>query len=425
MTGVEDPIAPGLARTRLGRYEIDASLSGGNMGSVYRAHDVETGAPVVLKRVHAGGESSGFNLTACQTEARLLSFLRHPRVAVVIDHFHDPDGGYTLVTEFVEGSDLQRALWARGKPGLPVTEVLERAREACEALAYIHSQQVVHADVKPANIVCGGDGSVLVDFGLAVRMGEFDGPDAASGGTARFMAPEVFAGDPPSPRSDVYSLAATIWHLVSGMPPVYGEDTPLAETVTGVSPRLEQALRAGLQLHPERRIASAEEFASELGMPLGELRGASLALSVENAGAPRELLEALVRTAAAVFEAASVSIALADPETGELRYVAVWGAVAKEVLDVRVPAGHGIVGSAVATGAPEAVPSCANDPRFARNVAGEIGYMPLTMLVVPLQRGDRCVGALQIVDRRDGGVYGVGDLPRAVLFGELAAAALE
>jgi len=425
MTGVDSAAAPALGGARLGRYEVEASLSGGAMGSVYRAHDVETGTRVVLKRVHPDGQSGGFNLTACQTEARLLTFLRHPRVAVVIDHFQDPDGGYTLVTEWVEGSDLQRALWDRGKPGLPVAEVLERAREACEALAYIHSQQVVHADVKPANIVCGNDGGVLVDFGLAVQVGEFDGPNAATGGTARFMAPEVFAGDPPTPRSDVYSLAATIWHLASGMPPVYGEDTPLAETVPGVSKRLEQALRAGLELHPEHRISSAEEFAAELGMPLGEKRGASLALSVDDPGAPRELIEAVVRTAAAVFEAASVSIALADPGTGELRYVAVWGAVAKEVLDVRVPAGRGIVGAAVASGLPEVVPSCANDPRFARNVAGAIGYMPLTMLVVPLLRGDLCLGALQIVDRRDGGVYGVADLPRAVLFGELTAAALE
>ena len=95
------------------------------------------------------------------------------------------------------------------------------------------------------------------------------------------------------------------------------------------------------------------------------------------------------------------------------------------MLDVRVPAGRGIVGAAVTSGVPEAVPSCANDPRFARNVAGEIGYMPISMLVVPLLRDDRCVGALQIVDRRDGGVYSAADLPRAVIFGELAAAALE
>jgi len=157
---METVTATGLG-TRLGRYEIDATLSGGNMGSVYRAHDVETGASVVLKRVHENGHASGFNLTAAKTEARLLSFLRHPRVAVVVDHFHDPDGHYTLVTGFVEGPDLQRVLWDRGKPGLPVAEVLERAHEALDALAYIHSQQVVHADVKPANssaeaILCSG-----------------------------------------------------------------------------------------------------------------------------------------------------------------------------------------------------------------------------------------------------------------------------
>jgi hypothetical protein len=239
------------------------------------------------------------------------------------------------------------------------------------------------------------------------------------------MAPEVFAGDPPSPRSDVYSLAATVWNLLAGSPPVYGDDTPLAETVRGVSPELEQVLRSALELRPEQRITSADELAALLGVPLGEERGASLGLSVDDPGAPRELIEAVVRTAAAVFEAASVSIALADSQTGELRYVAVWGAVAKEVLGVRVPAGHGIVGATVTSGMPEAIPDCARDPRFAGDVAGEIGYMPVTMLVVPLLRGSRCVGALQIVDRRDGNVYDAGDLPRGMLFAELAAAALE
>ena len=288
----------------------------------------------------------------------------------MIDHFHDPDGGYTLVTEFVEGSDLQRMLWDRGKPGLPVTEVLERTREACEALAYIHSQQVVHADVKPANIVCGGDGSVLVDFGLAVRVGEFDGPDAASGGTARFMAPEVFAGDPPSPRSDVTASPRRSGTSSRGCRPSTAR-TPRSPRPSRVSrPVSSGRFARACSSSPERRIASAEEFAAELGMPLGEHRGASLTLSVEDPGVPRDLVEALVRTAAAIFEAASVSIGLVSPDTGELRYVAVWGAVAKEVLDIRVPAGQGIVGAAVASGDPEAVPICSDDPRFAEEPRG-------------------------------------------------------
>ena len=394
------------------------------MGSVYRAHDVETGVPVVLKRLRDDWRSGDEYANVLATEARLLSFLRHPRVAVIVDHFRDPEGAYTLVTELVEGPDLARVLWDRGRPGLPVSEVLERAHEACEALAYVHSEQIVHADVKPANIVCGGDGAVLVDFGLAVRVGDVEKPAATSAGTARFMAPEVFAGDPPSPRSDVYSLAATVWNLLTGSPPVYGDDMPLSGTVPSVSPQLERALRSALEPRPERRVASAEELAASLGSPLGQRRGASLGISVDDPGVPRELLEAIVRTAAAVFEAASVSIALADPETDELRYVAAWGAVEQEVLGLRVPADHGIVGATVTSGAPQAVPSCSGDPRFTGEVAGEIGYLPVTMLVVPLQRAGSCVGALQIVDRRDGGVYGAGDLPRGMLFAELAAAAL-
>jgi hypothetical protein len=69
MTGVDSPAAPGRPGTRLGRYEIDSALSGGGMGDVYRAHDVDTGATVVLKRVDAGGHANRFSLSACQTEA--------------------------------------------------------------------------------------------------------------------------------------------------------------------------------------------------------------------------------------------------------------------------------------------------------------------------------------------------------------------
>ena len=90
-------------------------------------------------------------------------------------------------------------------------------RESCEALQYVHAQQIVHRDVKPANLICSEEGVVLVDFGIAREWAEGDAGTRAIG-TPRFMAPEIFVGEAVSPRSDVYSLAATMWTLLTGSP---------------------------------------------------------------------------------------------------------------------------------------------------------------------------------------------------------------
>ena len=189
---------------RLGNYTIEACLGTGQLASVYRAHDAETGVTVALKRLLEATQTTGL-----ETEARLLSHLRHPRVAVMVDHFRDADGGYTLVTGVRRGLRSRTCALGPGGAGPPGARGAQGAHEACEVLEYVHSQQIVHADVKPANIVCGRDGSVLVDFGLSQALRPSERARRLERGTARFMAPEVFAGDPPSPRSDVYSLAAT------------------------------------------------------------------------------------------------------------------------------------------------------------------------------------------------------------------------
>ncbi len=128
--------------------------------------------------------------------------------------------------ELVGGTDLARTLWDRGNPRAC------RWMTCCPgfvtlaaALQYLHEQHVVHADVKPRNLVRDGRRVVLVDFGLAGAANlEHAG---ARGGTPLFMAPEVFAGDTPSARSDVFGIAATAWTLLTGSPPVYGETRTL------------------------------------------------------------------------------------------------------------------------------------------------------------------------------------------------------
>jgi GAF domain-containing protein len=235
----------------------------------------------------------------------------------------------------------------------------------------------------------------------------------------------VFAGGALSPRSDVFGLAATLWTLLVSKPPLYADDLPLAETVAGVTAELEETIRAGLEMVPERRVASAAAFAKALGAPLKDSRGASLVLSLPSSDAPRNLIESVVRTAAGIFEAAAASIALVDRTTSELVFQASWGAGAKEIVGVRLPPGVGIAGSVVETGEGMAVAECRNDPRFAAQIAKGTGYVPNTMLVVPLRRGERAIGVMSLLDRRDGGSYGPTDVTRAALFAELALAALD
>src|SRR3954447_12376170 len=404
---------------QLGRYRIEAPISSGAMGAVYRAHNIVAGEDVAIKRMLGTEHAARFEI-----EARLLSQLEHPRVVKVLDHFQDSSGTYYIVMELIHGVDLGKVLEERGDPGLPVDEVLDWARQTCEALKYVHEQQIVHRDVKPQNLIHGRDGIVLVDFGVATQLDATD-TGTVGVGTPRFMAPEVFAGGTVSPRSDVFSLGATVWNLLAGSAPVYADDTRLAETVAGVTPELEQTLRASLEIIPERRVASIEAFAAALGAPLRTSEGASLALSVDQADAPRNLIEAVVRTAAGIFEAAAASIAIVERATKELVYQAAWGAGAREIVGVRLAPGVGIAGAVVETGEGQAVPECRNDPRFAKQIAAGTGYVPHTMVVVPLKRGGHTLGTLSVLDRRDGGAYGPTDVTRAELFAELAVAALD
>jgi putative methionine-R-sulfoxide reductase with GAF domain len=413
----DSQISPGL--TLAGRYTVLNAISAGAMGAVFRAHDSEEGREVALKRLTDTRHGARFDI-----EARLLSALRHPRVVRVLDHFDEPSGRY-IVMELIEGQDLGALLKKRGDPGLPLSDALDYAREACEALQYVHEQQIVHRDVKPQNLIDSSHGVVLVDFGVAREMAEEDSGGTVGIGTPRFMAPEVFAGGTVSPRSDVFGIAATLWTLITGKPPVYAEPTKLIDVCPEVSPSLERTIRAGLEMIPERRVASIGAFAKALGAPLTPARGRSLALSVDQPDAPRSMMEAIVRTAAGVFEAAASSISLTDATTGELVYQSAWGAGAREIVGVRLPPGTGISGAVIASGEGQAVRDCRSDPRFAAQIAAGTGYVPRTMVVVPLMRAGSPIGALSVLDRRDGGFYTSSDLERALMFAELAVTALD
>src|SRR3954453_2226233 len=263
--------------TELEGYTIEAPLSAGAMGAVYRGHRNEDGTPVAIKRLLDTRHVARFEI-----ESRLLSTLKHPGVVNVVDYFTHSSGVY-LVMEMVQGSDLGIVLKERGNPGLPIDDAIEYTRQACEALQYVHDQQIVHRDVKPANLIDAANPTavVLVDFGVAREIGDEEQVDAGQAGigTPPYMALEVFAGGTVSARSDVFSLAATLWTLLTGKPPVYGDPTALSSVVPGATERLESCLHAGLELLPDHRTSSCAAFASALGVQLAERRGESLTIS--------------------------------------------------------------------------------------------------------------------------------------------------
>ena len=389
---------------------IEAPISTGGMGAVHRARRLADGLEVAIKQRLLERDALRFRI-----EARLLSRLRHPRVVRVLDHMGDEHGDF-LVMELVRGPSLAAVLEERGP--LPVPEAVEYVRQACEALAYVHQEHVVHRDVKPANLILAEQGIVLVDFGIAREESVGEHPTKALG-TPRFAAPEVLAGVMPTPRSDVYGLAATLWALIAGEPPGFLE----RGSPPGVGREVETALRGGLEPDPQLRVPSAEAFARALGEGIATEVGASLALSVPRPSAAPVVLETTVRAAAGVFGAAAASIAFLDGDV--LVYESAWGAGAEEIVGVRLDPGTGIATHVVASGRPEAVPRCRDDPRFARDVAARTGYVPNTMLVLPLGPSDRPFGILQILDRLDGEAFGPGDVDRGMAFAELALTALD
>src|SRR3954469_9538524 len=289
--------------TELHGYTIESPLSAGAMGAVYRAHKIEDSLPVAIKRLLDTRHVARFEI-----EARLLSTLHHPRVVNVMDYFTQETGVY-LVMEMIKGDDLGVILKERGNPGLPIEVAIEYTRQACEALQYVHDQQIVHRDVKPANLIDSPDkdGVVLVDFGVARQMGDEEQVDAGTVGigTPRFMAPEVFAGGTVSARSDVFSLAATLWTLLTGKPPVYGDSAALGSTVPGATAGLQATIRAGLELLPDRRTSSCAAFAHALGTPLAQQRGESLVeTAVDRSDLDVGVLSAIVKAAARAVGAA-------------------------------------------------------------------------------------------------------------------------
>jgi serine/threonine-protein kinase len=272
----------------LGRYELLGELGRGAMGVVYKARDPKIDRLVALKLI---APAEGLHPTQIrqrrerfQREARAAGRLAHPNIVTVYDVGEDQGRDY-LVMEFIEGQSLDQIL--RTRRPLPLDEALSIGEDVAQALDYAHGHGIIHRDVKPANILLARDGVAKVtDFGIARITGTDTTQTGQSLGTPSYMSPEQISGLTLDGRSDIFSLGAVLYELLSGERAfpgetistviyriIHEEPTPLRRLNPAFPAGLDICLRKALVKDPSRRYPRAADLARDLrraaeGVPL-------------------------------------------------------------------------------------------------------------------------------------------------------------
>ncbi|GHE91047.1 hypothetical protein GCM10017786_24220 [Amycolatopsis deserti] len=205
-----------------GRYRLESRLGAGAMGVVWLALDERLQRPVAVKQLWPGPAQSEQARQRIMREGRIAARLRHPHVVTVHD-VAEHNGQPVLVMEYVPARSLAELVAEQG-PRTPQT-VARIGVQAASALAAAHAAGIVHRDVKPGNLLVADDGTVkIADFGISRATGDAALTQAGLvAGTPAYLAPEIARGQEPTPDSDVFSLGATLYAAVEGVPP-FGED---------------------------------------------------------------------------------------------------------------------------------------------------------------------------------------------------------
>ncbi|MCS7079156.1 MAG: protein kinase [Chloracidobacterium sp.] len=268
-----------------GRYRIVKRIGGGGMGSVYLAYDQKFGPPNDKTR-RAVKEMFDFftdpaqrqkAIEDFQREGQLLASLEHPSIPTVYDYFVN-DGKYYLVMKYVPGGDLAKKLKESKQGYIDERTVTEWAIQICDVLDYLHSQNppVIYRDLKPANLMLDDTRTpprvMLIDFGIA-RFVSPTQKGVTAIGTMGYAPPELFAGQ-VEPRSDLYSLGATMFHLLTGADP---QDNPLLifdfdrnPRPRAINPKLTQGIEAIIIKAVAHKIQDRPASAAEMKRMLEE-----------------------------------------------------------------------------------------------------------------------------------------------------------
>ncbi len=262
----------------VGKYDLVEKIAEGGMGTVYKARERENGQIVAMKIMPANMASNAVLLKRFQQEYNAARALDHPNIVHAMEFgFHN--GSPFLVMEFVDGESLGQRLERMKK--LPENEAIRIIGQVAQGLHKAHKFGLVHRDIKPDNILLTNDGQVKVaDLGLVKEM-ETDQNLTRSGcglGTPHFMAPEQFRyAKKADPRCDIYSMAATLYMMVTGelpfkscgpldayMKKVNNEIKPPRQLVPALSERLDWAVRRSMSPDPNLRASTCREFVEDI-----------------------------------------------------------------------------------------------------------------------------------------------------------------
>lgn len=261
-----------------GKYDLLGEIGRGGMGVVYKARQRDLNRVVALKMILASEWASAEEISRFQIEARAAARLRHRNI-VGIYEVGEEAGRHFFAMDFVEGQSLAAVIGHRPLPPEQAAQWMVRIARAVE---HLHAQGLIHRDLKPSNILIDAEGEPMVtDFGLA-KVFDADGGATRTGailGTPSYMSPEQASGRNSlvGVRSDVYSLGAMLYEMLSGRPPfkeenpldtlvqvLEGEPTLLRRLVTTIPPELELICFKCLEKDPARRYASAAELEADL-----------------------------------------------------------------------------------------------------------------------------------------------------------------
>jgi serine/threonine protein kinase len=266
---------------RIGKYEIINEVGRGSTGIVYLSHDPYYGRDVAIKVYHSDSENADADKARVArkmflSEAHMVGMLQHPNIMPIYDAGEEHGHCY-IVTEHVHGARTLSA-YCRAENLLRVDQVVEILFKCAKALHYAHSRGVIHRDIKPSNLMLTQDGDVrIIDFGIALVADSDISRIEGIAGSPSYMSPEQVQSIELTPRSDLYSLGAVMYELLTGVRPfragnlakllhqiVYATPPPIHSLRPDVPEELENVVAIALQKDPDKRYRNGADFAAAL-----------------------------------------------------------------------------------------------------------------------------------------------------------------